>query len=85
MIIGFSSDMFLGMKNKIFKTKLHNKSLMVENAIFLLMSFLYVFFVADGESPKNINKSALGYGVIFLIAASFISLVTFKVKGKTAL
>lgn len=73
------------MKNYVFKKKLNNSSIAVENGIFILISIMFGIFVAQGESKALAKKSIFGYIVMGLIAAAFVSLVTFKVKGKKAL
>jgi hypothetical protein len=85
MLTGFIIDLVLGQKGYIFKTKLNNDSIMIENGVFVLISVLFAIFVAKGEDEENAKQTGLGYGVIGLIAVAFISLIFFKVKGKKAL
>lgn len=85
MFSGFVLDFVLGLKNVIFKKKLNNKSIVMENGIFILVSIIFAVFVANGEDKANAKMANLGYIVMALIGAAFISLVVFKVKGKKAL
>ena len=85
MLSGFTLDFILGMKNFVFKKKLNNQSIMVENGIFVMVSLLFGVLVANGESKANSKNLTIGYIIMGLIAAAFISLVVFKVKGKKAL
>jgi hypothetical protein len=85
MLTGFIVDFTLGMKNTVFKKKLNNTSIMVENGIFILVSIMFGIFVANGESKAIGKNLTYGYIIIGLIAAAFISLIVFKVKGKKAL
>lgn len=85
MFAGFVIDFYLGLKNYIFKKPLNNKSIVVENGIFILVSLVFTIFVFNGDSSVNTKNLTMGYVVMGLIAAAFISLIVFKVKGKKAL
>lgn len=85
MLIGFSTDFYLGLKQKIFKKKVNNNSVVVENALFLIVTILYAVILSGGESNSNKNKIEIGWAIIGMMIFALISLIYFKVKGKKAL
>jgi hypothetical protein len=67
----------------LFKLKINNTAVIVENIIFLLVWLCFAVFVAkNGESSDN---KGLGWLVIALIGIALVCLIVFKVKGKKAL
>jgi uncharacterized membrane protein len=85
MTVSFVIDLYLGMKNVIFIKKINNQSVVAENSIFLVISVLYAIILSDRKNPDNRDQKLVGWMIIGLMIAAFISLVVFKVKGKKAL
>lgn len=62
---------------------MNNKSVVVENVIFIIVAICFGIILAkDGTEFDNIE---VGWVVIGLIIVAFINLVYFKMKGKKAL
>ena len=67
----------------IYKSALNNKSIVVENTIFILVAvFFGIILAANGTEKDNIG---VGWAVIACIAILFVNLVFFKIKGKKTL
>lgn len=85
LFLGFSIDFYLGWKKVIFKEVVNNRSIVVENLLFLIISVLYMrVLISTDDIEKKLMKE-VGWSVAIIIFLAFICLVYFKCKGQKAL
>lgn len=84
MILGaICIDFVFAWRKLLFTLDIDNKALVVENALFFVVSLFFgIFLVMNQNSVEN---SFLGWMTIIVVIIALLSVVFFKIKGRRVL
>lgn len=78
-------DLIFGWRQKIFKTRINNASLVMENSLFLVVSVMYGRILLASSDYDRKVMSGVGWIILTQILLGFILLLVFKIMGQNSL
>ena len=76
-------DISQALKKRLFKKEIDNRAILVENCLFLAVSFFFMIFLGLGENSGS--QTILGWLCITVVILALSSVVFFKFKGREVL